>query len=150
MEMTDMIVSSDKDQLEMMGELMNSLSSTFLIFAIIMCLVFVVWFVRRKQKISQMEAKKPVIQRTAFASEYFGVVYDTEEDNTDYLHYALICNGKGEELCRYEEAEGQTIHGFSNENGTLFMHTTETYDDGTQAPVKWMFIPEHNELVECD
>jgi hypothetical protein len=99
---------------------------------------------------AQTQPRKPSIARTAFTSNHFGVVCDNEKPENGVLRYALICNGKGEELCRYEETDGQTILGFSSSDGILYMYTRKTLDDGTQDSCKWMFVPEHNELVECD
>lgn len=149
MDVTDMLLNSDKAELESMSESLSTISTSLLIFAAIMTVVMVIWWIRRQKRIKEAAPKKVHIQRTAFSSTHFGVVYEGDEEN-EYRQYAIICNGKGEELCRYEEADGQTICGFSVEEGNLYMHTIETYDDMEQAPVRWMFVPEHNELVECD
>jgi hypothetical protein len=152
MNLTEEIIESSKSptQLQEMQEMLQSIGSAALVFAIIAIFLLIVWFIRRKRKSIQAAVPKVYVQRTAFAGDVFGVVYDADEEDTDYVRYALICDGKGTELCRYEEADGQTIHGFSSENGTLYMHTSETYEDGSLLPAKWMWVPEHNELVECD
>ena len=150
MNLTDELMSSTPSELKDMQDIFQSVSTMALVFAAIAALLLIVWFIRRKQKATQNSIPKVYIQRTAFAGDIFGVVYEADADQLDTGRYALICDGKGTELCRYEEAEGQTIRGFSSENGTLYMHTYETYDDGSCLPVKWMFISEHNELIECE
>ena len=144
------LVNASPDELTELQSMMDNITSVCLLLAIMAALAFIVWLVRRKQKQVQASIPRVYIQRTAFAGNVFGVVHDVDDECETILHYAIICNGQGEELCRYEETEGQTIKGFSSENGNLYMHTLETYEDGTVAPVKWMFVPEHNELVECD
>ena len=144
------LMTSSPEELSALKSIMDNITSVCILLVIIAVLAFVVWLVKRKQKEVQNNMPKVFIQRTAFAGNFFGVMYDVDDMSETILHYAIICNGQGEELCRYEEAEGQVIKGFSSENGNLYMHTLETYEDGTMAPVKWMFVPEHNELVECD
>lgn len=150
MGITDTLTTKSPSELQSIQELMDSLSSVFLIIAIVLAVVFVIWIIKRKQMRIATQPKSHPVSRTAFTSNYFGVVYDNDKSEDGALRYAIICNGKGEELCRYEETDGQTIRGFSSENGTLYMHTTETDDNGAQTSAKWLFVPEDNELVECD
>jgi hypothetical protein len=128
----------------------DSIASAGWLISIVMAVFLGIWFLRRRYNNKHAQPKHPSISRTAFTSTHFGVVYDDGKDCAGHLRYALICNGQGEELCRYEEADGQTIRGFSSENGLLYMHTTEIDEDGLQVSAKWLFIPEDNELVECD
>lgn len=143
------LINKSPSELKELESTMSGLSSILLIIAIIGAFLLILAFVRRKQKQATIN-RGPMISRTSFASDCFGMVYDNQDTSEPYLHYALIFDTQGKELCRYEEAEGQTIHGFTTDNGILYMHTTETYEDGTQSPVRWMYMPAQNELVECD
>lgn len=146
----DALTSKNPSELQALKSSMDSLSSIFLIIAVVLALLFVIWLIKRKYTANKAQPKQPPIARTAFTSSHFGVVYDNGQPEDGELRYALICNGKGEELCRYEEVDGQIIRGFSSENGLLYMHTIETDDNGAQISAKWLFMPEENELVECD
>lgn len=132
-----------------LGNLFISARNLLIVAAAILCLFMVFAYMHRKQK--DTKSSTPAIAATAFTSRCFGVLnVDKDETGKNYgVRRAVIYDGKGNELCAYEEADGQTIKGFTSENGVLYMHTTETYEDGTVGNIKWVFALETNEFIEC-
>lgn len=130
------------------GELMANVSKMLMVIAIVGVFLWVLAYVMRKRK--TVQRKGPTISRTVFTESHFGMLYNNTDEDATSEHYAVVFTSKGEELCRYEEDEGQTIHGFSTMNNILYMHTTEIDEHGRQTDTKWMYMPEENDFVECE
>lgn len=130
------------------GELMQSLSSMLFVVAVVGLLFLLITYLARKKR--RMTPKGPSVSRTVFTESCFGMVYNNTEEDATSEHYAVVFNSKGEELCRYEEDEGQTILGFTAENNVLYMHTTDTDANGIKTNTRWMYMLDENEFVECE
>ena len=121
----------------------NGLFGLAFIIAIVACIIFFV----RKKKAQVAESKKPIISRTAFAKNVFGIIYEPTTDNP--IRRAAVFGADGKEVMSLSEADDQEFYGFAVENDMLYLYTIE---NKSTAPYedKWLYIESKNDFKECE
>lgn len=138
----------DTQKFQEIGKIMDYTSKILLIAAAMGVVLIALAYFRKKRK--EKTQDKPSYSRTVFTNTCIGMIYDNFEKGFEGRHFAVVFDTKGKELCRYEEDNGQIIHGFTANNNILYLHTTDTDEYGRMSESRWMYMPEENEFVSCE